>query len=97
VLVLGEEALEENMEPGGVASGLLAGYLALYDELGLEELVARAAEKIASEGYILQRGGRRIDFGALARARRLTRLKPPQRLEADSGGRDSLSSRAAQS
>jgi hypothetical protein len=97
VLVLGEEALEENMEPGGVASGLLAGYLALYDELGLEELVARAAEKIAPEGYILQRGGRRIDFGALARARRLTCLKPPQRLEADSGGRDSLSSHAAQS
>jgi hypothetical protein len=95
VLVLDEEALEENMEPGGIASGLLAGYLALYDELGLEELVARAAEKIASEGYILQKGGRRIDFGALARARRLTRPKPPQRLEADSGGRDSLSSHAA--
>jgi hypothetical protein len=95
VLVLDEEALEENMEPGGIVSGLLAGYLALYDELGLEELVARAAEKIASEGYILQKGGRRIDFGALARAKRLTRPKPPQRFEADSGGRDSLSSHAA--
>jgi len=58
VLVLDEEALEGNMEPGGIASGLLAGYLALYDELGLEELVARAAEKIASEGFILQKGGR---------------------------------------
>ncbi len=86
VLVLDEEALEENMKPGGVASGLLAGYLALYDELGLEDLVARAAERIASEGFILQKGGRRIDFGALARARRLTSLKPSQRLEAGNGG-----------
>jgi hypothetical protein len=95
VLVLDEEALEENMEPGGIASGLLAGYLALYDELGLEELVARAAEKIASEGFIPQKGGRGIDFGALARAKRLTSLKPSQRLGADSGGRSSRNAHAA--
>lgn len=75
VVVLDEDSLKENMEPGGVASGLLAGYLVLYDELGLEKLVAEAAEKVASEGFTLQKGGRKINFGALAKARR-SRMGP---------------------
>jgi len=48
VLVLDEEALRENVEPGGVASVLLAGYSVLYDELGLEELVANAPSRLLS-------------------------------------------------
>lgn len=75
VVLLDEDSLKENMEPGGVALGLLAGYLVLYDELGLEKLVSEAAEKVASKGFILQKGSKRINFGALAKARR-SRMGP---------------------
>lgn len=69
VLVFDVETLRENLEPGGVASGLVLGYKALLDELGLEGLVAEAARRVAGEDVVIVKRGRRINLSAIARVK----------------------------
>jgi len=69
VIAFDEQSFIENLEPGCIASGLIAGYEALYDELGVDELISNAAEKAASMDIVIEKGGKRINLSALARAK----------------------------
>ncbi|MEM0481269.1 MAG: hypothetical protein QXM16_00030 [Nitrososphaerota archaeon] len=69
VIIFDGDSFRENLEPGTLASGLIAGYRVVYDELGLEKLIEPLIEKIARGEYIVQKNGRRINLSALARAR----------------------------
>lgn len=69
VIAFDEQSFTENLEPGCIASGLIAGYEALYDELGVDELISTAAEKAASMDIVIERRGRRINLSAPARAK----------------------------
>lgn len=69
VIIFDGDSFRENLEPGTLASGLIAGYRIVYDELGLEKLIEPLIEKIARGEYIVQKNGRRINLSALARAR----------------------------
>lgn len=70
VVVLDVEALYENAKPGGVVSGLVAGYTIVYDEVGIPELVKRVACDVLREGeYVIVKNGRRLNLHALARAK----------------------------
>ncbi len=76
IIVFDDESFRENLEPGALASGLIAGYRIIYDELGLEKLLNGLVEKIACGEYIVQKSGRRINLSALARAKlRLSHAK----------------------
>lgn len=71
VVVLDVGALEENARPGGIVSGLIAGYRVLYDEIGVPAIVERAVrEASAEDGYTVIKGGRRLSLSALAKVRR---------------------------
>lgn len=69
VIIFDEDSFKENLEPGAIASGLAAGYRILYDELGLEDLVARLFEKLAQSEIFVQKNRRKINLSALARAK----------------------------
>jgi len=69
VIVFDECSFRENLEPGTLLSGLIAGYEIIYDELGLNDLIVELAKSIASSEYIVQKSGKRINLSALARAR----------------------------
>lgn len=69
VLVFDVEFFMENLEPGAVASGLVAGYILLYDELGVESLVRNLAEKVARDNVVLFKHGKKLNLSAIARAK----------------------------
>lgn len=69
ITILDEDSLKENLEPGAFASGLIAGYKILYDEIGLDEMIMKTAEKIALGEYIIQKDGKRINLSAIAKVR----------------------------
>lgn len=69
IIIFDEDSFRENLEPGGLPSGLVAGYKIIHDELGLEDLIGDLAKKIARSDYIVQKGRRRINISALARIR----------------------------
>lgn len=69
VIVLDENSLLENIEPGAVASGLIAGYKVIYDEINIENLIIGIAKRIAFEKYIIQKSGKKINLSAIAKAR----------------------------
>ncbi|MEM4062146.1 MAG: hypothetical protein QXY11_04740 [Desulfurococcaceae archaeon] len=69
VLVFDVESFMENLEPGAVASGLVAGYILLYDELGVESLVRNLAEKVARDNVVLFKHGKKLNLSAIARAK----------------------------
>jgi len=69
VIAFDEQSFIENLEPGCIASGLIAGYEALYDELGVDELITMAAEEAASMDVVIEKRGRRINLSALARVK----------------------------
>lgn len=69
ITILDEDSLKENLEPGAFASGLIAGYKTLYDEIGLDEMIMKTAEKIAIGEYIIQKDGKRINLSAIAKVR----------------------------
>lgn len=78
VLVFDEVSFKENLRPGAVLSGLVIGYEIIYDELGLNNLVEDLVRDVARGEYIVQKGERRINLSALARAR-LRTLRPEHR------------------
>lgn len=70
VVVLDVDALYENAKPGGLVTGLVAGYYAIYDEVGISELVWRIAREVLREGeYVVVKNGRRLNQHALARVK----------------------------
>ncbi|MEM3346515.1 MAG: hypothetical protein QXR36_03710, partial [Desulfurococcaceae archaeon] len=75
VLVFDVESFMENLEPGAVASGLVAGYILLYDELGVESLVKNLAEKVARDDVVLFKHGKRLNLSAIARAKLCVKLR----------------------
>lgn len=76
VVVFDEESFKENLEPGALGSGLVAGYEVLYDELDLDSLVSEVGEKLASDVCIIQKNGRRVNLSAFARAKfRISKIK----------------------
>jgi len=62
VIVFDVDSLKENMKPGGVASGAIAGYKVLYDEIGFEEMVKKAAEELLKQGVVVYKKGRKLDL-----------------------------------
>ena len=79
VTVFDESSFRENLEPGALASGLVAGYEILYDELGIEGLLHSVIEKIASEDYIIYKRGKKINLSAFAKAKLRTLRKRKRR------------------
>ncbi|MCX8187876.1 MAG: hypothetical protein N3F65_04620 [Nitrososphaeria archaeon] len=76
VTVFDEESFKENLEPGALGSGLVAGYEILYDELDLDSLVSEVSEKLASDECIIQKNGIRVNLSAFARAKvRISKIK----------------------
>lgn len=69
VTVFDSGSFRENLEPGTLASGLVAGYRTVYDELGLEKLIEPLIVNIALGEYFVQKSGRRINLSVLARAK----------------------------
>lgn len=67
VIVFDEGSFRENLEPGALPSGLIAGYEIIHDELGLKDLITELMEKVARGEYVVQKSGRRINLSALAR------------------------------
>jgi hypothetical protein len=62
IIVLDEESFKENLEPGGIASGLVAGCRILYDEMGTEQFIYEAAKKIANKNMLSLRREERSIF-----------------------------------
>ncbi len=67
IIVLDEESFKENLEPGGLASGLVAGYKILYDEIRIESFIYEAAKKIANEKYVILKNRKKIDLSTIAK------------------------------
>jgi hypothetical protein len=67
IIVLDEESFKENLEPGGIASGLVAGCRILYDEMGTEQFIYEAAKKVANEKYVIFKKRRKIDLSTIAK------------------------------
>lgn len=72
IIVLDEESFKENLEPGGLASGLVAGCRILYDEIGIEQFIYEAAKKIANEKYVIFKNRRKIDLSIIAKLKLIT-------------------------
>jgi len=84
VIVFDEDSFKENSEPGGLASGLAAGYRVIHDELGLEDLVTGLYEKLAQSEILVQKNRRKINLSALAKAKlRLLGTRLRKSLEAE--------------
>jgi len=62
VIVFDVDSLKENIKPGGVVSGAIAGYKVLYDEIGFEEMVKKAAEELLKQGVVVYKKGRKLDL-----------------------------------
>lgn len=65
-------SLSESARPGGVVSGLIAGYIVIYDELGIPYLIRRIVQEVSrEEGYIVIKNGRRLNLSTLAKVKNL--------------------------
>jgi len=69
VLLFDEESFRENLQPGTVLSGLVMGFKALHDEIGVNKAVEELAKHLAGNGYKYCKVGRCVDLSALARAK----------------------------
>ncbi|WP_440059490.1 hypothetical protein ACSU1N_06800 [Thermogladius sp. 4427co] len=74
VIVFDVEMLEENTRPGTVLSGLIAGYVVVYDEIGVESILEKVLENILQvDEYIIVKKGRKLDLASIAKARKILR------------------------
>lgn len=74
VTVFDVESFKENLEPGALASGLIAGFKTLFNEICVEKLIAEALEKIAVEHYVILKKNRKLNLSAIAKAK--LKVKP---------------------
>lgn len=70
--VLDVESFKENLEPGAFASGLVAGFKLIYDELGVGEMIKETIEKTSKEQIIIIKRGRRLNLSLIARLKTIT-------------------------
>jgi len=69
VLLFDEESFYENLQPGTVLSGLVMGFKALYDEIGVSRAVEELVKLLAGSDYKYCKGRRCVDLSAVARAK----------------------------
>lgn len=72
VTVFDVEMFRENLEPGGLASGLVIGYVIIWDELNIPKLVREVAEKMARDNIVLVKSGKKLNLSAISKAKILS-------------------------
>jgi hypothetical protein len=62
IIVFDEESFMENTVPGCLVSGVVAGYEAIFDELGFEEIVKKLALSILEEKPVIYKKNRKLNL-----------------------------------
>lgn len=69
VIVFDVGMLKENLEPGAIASGLIAGYIAVLDRINIPQLLSNVLEKLAQEDVVIMKRSRKLNLSAIARVK----------------------------
>jgi predicted nucleotidyltransferase len=71
VVVLDVESFVENLKLGALASGLIAGFEPIYDEIGVSSMIKELLRETSrgEERVVMVKRGRRLDLSSLAKAK----------------------------
>lgn len=71
VVVLDVESFVENLKLGALASGLIAGFEPIYDEIGVSSMIEELLREASGGGerVVIVKKGRRLDLSSLAKAK----------------------------
>jgi hypothetical protein len=71
VVVLDVESFRENLKLGALASGLIAGFEPIYDEIGVNSMIEELLRETSRGGerVVIVKRGRRLDLSSLAKAK----------------------------
>jgi predicted nucleotidyltransferase len=71
VVILDVESFRENLKLGALASGLIAGFEPIYDEIGVNSMIEELLRETSRGGerVVIVKRGRRLDLSSLAKAK----------------------------